>query len=114
MAAVIIRKKDIVRLGTELLEEMFLLLHNEYMLDQFEELKVLQKVFMDKLKSINISIEDGKVSGLKDLSNDIKSIYDVINYINFDMELDEDLYYKKLAYMDIFRVFEDSYSYLDD
>ena len=114
MAAVIIRKKDIVRLGTELLEEMFLLLHNEFMLTQFEELKVLQKVFMNKLKSFNISIEDGKVSGLKGLSNDIEVIYNVVKHIKFNMESNEDLYYKKLAYMDIFRVFEVSYSYLDD
>ena len=109
MAAVIIRRKDIVRLGKELLNEMFDFLHNEYILSKFEETKVLQKVFMDKLKLNNISIEDGKVR-----TYDIEAVYKVLKYINFHMEIDEDLYYKKMAFMDIFRVFETSYIYLED
>ena len=114
MAAVIIRRKDILRLGKELLEEIFDFLYNEFFLSKFEELKVLQKIFMDNLKSNYISIEDGKVGELKYLNNDIESIYNVVRCINFNMELDEDLYYKKMAYKDIFRVFETSHIYLDD
>ena len=106
MAAFIIRQKDLKRLGKEILNEIFDFLHDEYILTKFKEMKVLQKVFMDKLELNNISIEDGKVR-----TNDTDAIYKVVRYINFDMEIDEDLYYKKMAYMDIFRVFEVSYMY---
>ena len=43
MAAVIIRRKDIVRLGKELLKEMYYLLNDEYILSKFEEMKKVQK-----------------------------------------------------------------------
>ena len=43
MAAVIIRRKDIVRLGKELIKEMYYLLHDEYILSKFEEIKKVQK-----------------------------------------------------------------------
>ena len=36
MAAVIIRKKDVERLGKELLNEMFDFLHDEYILNKFK------------------------------------------------------------------------------
>ena len=109
MAAVIIRQKDLLRLGKEMLKEIFNLFHNEFILNKFEEIKIFQKVFMDKLKSNNISLEDGKVR-----TNDLEAIYKVVKHINFDMEIDEDLFYKKIAYMYIFRVFDSSYIYLDD
>ena len=90
MAAVIIRRKDLLRVGKELLKEMFDFLHNEYILTNFEETKVLQKVFMDKFELNNISIKDEKLK-----TDYLEAIYKVLDYINFDMEIDEDLYYKK-------------------
>ena len=48
MAAVIIRKRDVERLGKELLEEMFDFLHDEYILDNFQEMKKEQKKISKK------------------------------------------------------------------
>ena len=51
---------------------------------------------------------------MKDNGNDIQGIYNTLRSINFSMKIDEDLYYKKMAFLDIYRVFEVSYAYLDD
>ena len=49
MAAVIIKQKDVKRLGKELLNEMFNFLHDEYILTEFEEMKEVQKEFLEHL-----------------------------------------------------------------
>ena len=49
MAAVIIKQKDVERLGKELLNEMFEFLRDEYILTNFEEIKEVKKEFLNKL-----------------------------------------------------------------
>ena len=49
MVSVIIRQKDVKRLDRELLNEMFEFLHNEYILTEFEEMKEVQKEFLENL-----------------------------------------------------------------
>ena len=49
MAAVIIKQKDVERLGKELLNEMFEFLHDEYILTNFEEIKEVKKESLNKL-----------------------------------------------------------------
>ena len=58
MAAVIIRKKDVERLGKELVKEVYEFLHDEYILSTFEEMKEEQKKFLrglvlNKFESVN-------------------------------------------------------------
>ena len=137
MAAVIIRKKDVKRLGKELLNEMFKFLHDEYILTEYEDMKEVQKEFLKKIMLNNVndlhknfditdktreklneyvnnksSIEDFKIKFLKDCVNDTEVIYNILNSLKFDMEINEDLYYKTKAFLDIFRVFESGYIYL--
>ena len=45
MAAVIIRKKDVERLGKKLVKEVYEFLHDEYILSTFEEMKEEKKNF---------------------------------------------------------------------
>ena len=45
MAAVIIRKKDVERLGHTLLKDLYEFFSNEYILTNFEEMKIEQKNF---------------------------------------------------------------------
>ena len=101
MAAVIITKKDVERLGKELIKEMNDFLHDEYMLNKFEEMKKVQKEFLENLTK--------KGDGV-----DIEGIYHTLNSLNLNMEIDEDLYFKTKAFLDIFRVFDSSYTYLED
>ena len=141
MAAVIIRKKDVERLGKELLKEVFDFLHDEYILTNFEEMKILQKKFLrdlvlkrfryfnvteirkvnswkfkyeefdenkfeDELKCVKEEIEKGTM--------DIHVIFKTLLYLHLDMEIDEDLYFKHKSFLDIYKVFETAYIYLED
>ena len=147
MAAVIIRKKDVDRLGKELLKEMFDFLHDEYILTNFKEMKEVQEVFLKNLvfnhiitlhKQYKITKEkrevlakpfldtlfniDKKVdydpnlvkSAIKEDGIDTEGIYLTLLKINFCMEINENLYFKTKAFLDIFSVFKNAYSYLED
>ena len=147
MAAVIIRQKDLKRLGKELLNEMFDFLHDEYILTEFKEMNEVKEKFLEKLafnhintlhRQYKITKEkreelakpfldtlfniDKKVeydpnlvkTAMKEDGIDTEGIYHTLLKINFCMEIDEDLYFKTKAFLDIFRVFEVSYMYLDD
>ena len=141
MAAVIIRKKDVERLGKELLKDVYDFLHNEYILSNFQEMKKEQKKFLrglvlgkfrsvnfttkqkgntwgteyeefdeskfeDELKSIKEEIENGSLN--------INLIFNVLNSLDLDMEIHEDLFFKNKAFLNIFKVFDSGYSYLED
>ena len=99
MAAVIIRKKDVERLGNEVLKEMNDFLHDEYILSKFEEMKKEQEKFLKNLAKEGDGI-------------DTEGIYHTLVSLNLDMEIDEDLYFKTKAFLNIFRVFDSDYIYL--
>ena len=48
MAAVIIRKKEVERLGKEILNEVYEFLHDEYILSNFEDMKLQKQNFFKK------------------------------------------------------------------
>ena len=140
MAAVIIRKKDLESLGRKLMKEVYKFLHDEYILS-FEEMKLekerLKKDLVEfNFKSFNfttvqkgnswsITYEDfDKSKHEEELKNiedkieneslDINLILKVLNRLELDMEIDEDLFFKKDAFINIFKVFDMNYSYLED
>ena len=140
MAAVIIRKKDLESLGRKLMKEVYKFLHDEYILS-FEEMKLekeqLKKdLVVSNFKSFNfttvqkgnswsITYEDfDKSKHEEELKNiedkieneslDINLIFKVLNRLELDMEIDEDLFFKKNAFINIFKVFDSDYSYLED
>ena len=118
MADLIIRKKDIENLGRKLMKEVYEFLHDEYILT-FEEMKVqkdkikkhliffyLKKLMFDEIKYKNYEeiIEDEIKykkylkeieDKIEDESLDIKLIFDVLDMIKLDFEIDEDLFDKK-------------------
>ena len=73
-------------------------------LDFFEICKpdILKKLC--KRTTVNFAMEEVDTEGI------YKTVYD----LKLDMEINEDLYYKTKAFLDIFRVFEIGYSYLED
>ena len=134
MAAVIIRSKELVK-------EVFDFLHNEYILINFPEIKILQKKFLRNLvlkkfryfnvtktkRANSFSLEYKKFDEndfekeLESVKKDIEKgtlvteiIFETLMDLNLDMELDEDLYYKKSSFIDIYKVFEIGYTYLED
>ena len=141
MAAVIIRQKDLKRLGKELLNEMFDFLHDEYILTEFKKMKEVQEKFLEKLafNHINtlhrqykitkekreelakpffdkkVEYDSNLVKGAMEKDGiDTEGIYHTLISINLDKVLEEDLSFKAKAFLDIFRVFEVSYTYLED
>ena len=141
MAAVILRKKDVERLGKKLVKEIFEFLHDEYILSNFEEMKEEQKKFLRNLvlnefryfnvteihseNSLRIKYKDFDENKFEDELKCVKDkvkngsintsvIFQTLNNIDLDMEIDEDLYFKTKAFLDIYRVFETGYSYLED
>ena len=140
MAAVIIRKKDLESLGRKLMKEVYKFLHDEYILS-FEEMRLekekLEKdLVVFKFKSVNyttvqkgnswnITYEDFDKSKheeelkkiedkIENESLDINLIFKVLIRLELDMEIDEDLFFKKNAFINIFKVFDSDYSYLED
>ena len=156
MAAVIIRQKDVKRLASTLLNEMFEFLHDEYILSEFKEMKEVQKEFLENLASNHIDTlhrqfkiteekreelvkpfidkiliigenssyfeKNIKVeylsklveNAMKDGGIDTEGIYQTLKSLKLNYEIDGDLYYKTKAFLDIFRVFESGYIYLED
>ena len=52
---------------------------------------------------------------MKDDAVDTEGIYNILFDLNFDEKVNEDLYCKTKAFLDIYRVvFEDGYIYLED
>ena len=125
MAAVIIRKKDVERLGKNLLNEMFDFLHDEYILTEFKEMKKVQEKFLEKLafnhintlhrqykiteekrKELSKPFLDKKVEYDSNLVKgamekdgiDTEGIYHTL--ISIDVELDEDLSFKTKAFLE--------------
>ena len=109
MAAVIITKKNLNHLAKSLLKEVYDFLHDEYILSTFEKTKVKQKKFLKYLALNHINNLDFEKDEI-----DTERIYEVMSKLKLDMEIDEDLYFKKKAFLDIFNIFETDYIYLDD
>ena len=125
MAAVIIRKKDLESLGRKLMKEVYKFLHDEYILS-FEEMKLEKEKLKKNLvvfnfKSFNFTtVQKGNSWSIKyedfdkskyekelkiiedEIENeslDINLIFKVLNMLELDMEIDEDLFFKKKMHL---------------
>ena len=141
MDEVVIKKKDVNRLAKELLKEIFDFLHDEYILNNFVEMKIEQPKFLNNLVCNHIIYSNKKGEknelhkpflesflnkkefkytsklvdkAMKDDGIDTIGIYSTLNDLNLDVEIDGDLYFKKKSFLDIFRVFDTGYTYLKD
>ena len=108
MADLVIRKKDIENLGRKLMKEVYEFLHDDYILT-FEEMKVEKNKLEKYLVNFYLSMiyEIGVIKHKKDVydnylkelvakiedeSLDIKIIFDVLDRIKLDFEINEDLF----------------------
>ena len=141
MGAVIIRKKDVERLGRKLMKEVYEFLHDEYILNNFSEMKLekqrLEKdLVLFKFESVNYTIVQKENSWsikyeyfdkskhekelkiiedeIENESLDIRLVFKVLNRLKLDNEIYEDLFHKTQAFLNIFEVFDSNYSYLED
>ena len=142
MSACIIKKKDLDQLGKKLMKKFYNHVYDDYMLT-FDEVK-LERDYYDKnlvdrfltfhehkenkyedlyfenkryKEIVKMSPEDllKKIEGkIKDETLDLKIIYNFLCDLKIDYEIDEDLYYMKKAFVNIFNVYYYDYSYLED
>ena len=106
MTAVTIRKSDVERLGKDLIKEVDYFLHDEYIINSFPEMKLDQKKFDDSTNKLKDKFESGSLN--------TEEIYHILLEINLDDEIDGDLFFKKEAYLDIYKVLFVNYMYLED
>ena len=141
MAAVIIGKKDVEKLGKNLLKEVFDFFHDDYIMNNFLEMKLQkQKLlknfvykefkrynstvkqrgnswkvkyedydeskFEDDLKCLTDKVKNGSI--------DISIIFQSLNNLDLDMEIDENLFFKTKAFLNLYKVIDDDYTYLED
>ena len=137
MDEIVIKKKDVDRLAKELLKEIFDFLHDEFILNKFEKMKIVQLKFLNNLvfNHVIYANKKGELSkqflesfcnkkefeytsklvdeAMKDDGIDTIGIYQTIKNIQLDMEADEDLHYKKIAFIHIYNVVDGDYKYLE-
>ena len=143
MADLVIRKKDIENFGRKIMKEVYKFLNDDYILT-FEEMKVeknkLEKYLVnfylrmiyeidvfkfekDKYDNYIKELEDESkynnylkelVAKIKDESLDINLIFDVLDRIKLDFEIDEDIYDKKKAFIYFYSVYEFYDAYLKE
>ena len=104
--SVTIRKSDVERLGKELMKEVDNFLHDEYIITTFPEMILDQKQFDRSVNKLKDKYESGTLN--------IEEIYHILLKIKLDDEIDGDLFFKKEAYLDIFRVLNTGNMYLED
>ena len=141
MAAVVIFKKDVEKLGKEVLKEVFDFFHDEYIMNNFLEMKLQKQKFLKYLVYKNFEGYNAEVvkkgnswelkyddydenkfeEDLKCLTDkvnngsiDIEVIFQSLNNVDLDDEIDGDLYYKTASFIDLYKVISCSYDYLED
>ena len=100
---VTIRKSDVKKI---LMKEVDNFLHDEYIINNFPEMKLDQKKFDDSVNNLKDKFESGSLN--------IEEIYHILTGIKLDDEIDGDLYFKKEAYLNLFQVLFVDYSYLEN
>ena len=101
--SVTIRKSILKKLAKELMKEIDRFLHDEYIITTFPKLKLDQENFDESKNEFKDEIE----------SPNIVTIYHILTRIKLDAEIDGDLYYKKVSYLDLVKVLYSSYLYLE-
>ena len=129
----VIRKKDIIKMGRDLIKEVHEFLNDDYFKETFPEeinktLKtfnnyLVQRVFGNHDRSIESDIygestyeEDleSVIKMIKDERLDIEIVYETLKNLDLDMEIHEDLYFKNRAFLNLYSVFDIDYTYLED
>ena len=80
---------------------------NPEFIQKIEEYEKLDEIKLEKLlKEIEAKIEDESLN--------IYLIFSVLNRLELNNEIDEDLYYKKEAFTNLYKVYDYEYKYLED
>ena len=142
MAACIIKKKDLEELGKKLMQNFYHYVYEDYLLTTFDEVKLHRDYYDKNLVIEFLMFHEEKEKNFKDLYFDNKKyeeivkmppkdlfkkieakilnktlnykiIFNFLNKIKLDFEIDEDLYCMKKAFINMFNVYHHDYTYLE-
>ena len=142
MASCIIKKKDLEELGKKLMQKFYHYVYEDYLLTTFDEVKLHRDYYDKNLVNKFLMFHEEKEKNLKNLYFDNKKyeeivkmppkvllkkiedkilnktlnyeiIFNFLNKINLHLEIDEDLYFMKKAFMNMFNVYHYDYLYLE-
>ena len=129
----VIKKEDIIKLGKDLIKEVYEFLNDDYFKETFpEEINktaetfnnyLTKRVFGNRNNSIKSDIYGGStyeedlesvIKMIKDERLDNEVIYETLKLLDLDIEIQEDLYFKTRAFLNLYSVFDIDYTYLED
>ena len=140
MSACIIQKKDLDKIGKKLMKKVYEHVRDDYMLT-FDEVKSERDYFDKNLVRKFLKFHEEKEKKYQDLyfgdkryeeivkmsheellkkiedkieTLDLEIIYNVLKDLKLNLEIDEDLYYSKKAFISIYDVYYFHSSYLKD
>ena len=143
MVCFIIQKKEIEKLAHKLMKDFYDHVHNDYMLEEFDEVKLKRKYYDENLTKEFLSHYEDKDQTFEDLVKmdtkdllskiedkikdetlDAEIIYKFLDQMDIklkskidkdiDFEMDEDLFDMKKAFKNIYEVYHYDYVYLND
>ena len=122
---IILRKSDIEKYGRKIMKKVYDFLNDDYILT-FKEMEIEKNNMERQLIMTYYNIYDFKkdfkyenlLESIKNKINneslDIDLIFNVLDNIELEFEIEEDLYCEKKAFTYIYQVFDHYYSYLKD
>lgn len=119
----VIRRKDLIKLGREVIKEVYELFKDDYYIKTYPKktTETLDKFYyylnqsqfcFYKKSNYEKDLESVKIMIKYDLL-DIKIIYETLHNLELDRELNEDLYFKIKAFLNLYSVFDIDYIYLE-
>ena len=85
MSSCIIQKKDLKKLGKKLMKEFYYHLHDEYMLKEFDEVKLKRKYYDENLTKEFLSFYENQEKNIKSLYFDNKRYKDLVEMKTEDL-----------------------------
>ena len=85
MRACIIQKKDLKKLGKKLMKEFYEHVHNDYLLEEFDEVKLKRKYYDENLTKEFLSFYEKKEKTFENLYFDNKSYEDLVKMKTKDL-----------------------------
>ena len=120
----VIKKKDIIKLGKDLIKEVYEFLNDKYFKETFpEEMSktsntfnnyLVQRVFGNRDCTTHEEDLESVIKMIKYERLDIEIVYETLKNLDLDLEIHEDLYFKNRAFLNLYSVFDIDYTYLED
>lgn len=85
MSACIIQKKDLEKLGKKLMKEFYYHVHNDYLLKEFEEVKLKRKYYDENLTKNFLSFHENQEKNIVSLYFDNKRYKDLVEMKTEDL-----------------------------